>query len=972
MRQIRQANEIYINAPKLAAKMTSNKLMLLLLFTCTITLISPAVGYYHYQQQQPPNSPADLTSSQVQPQESLLSSQQLNSQVNQNINLNSNNDQEKYQQPVAHQGPMIRFLGSALNSTTIRLRWSLRNGYHFDYFDIFYGPMPDATHSFSVIKINGTSREYTFHNMQPDTEYQFEIRQHGDAMTGSGANGPKSQFKPQFAIVRTPPLNQASNRGLQDSINREIMPLGVKAEAKSNNSIQLSWTEPERPINFRNSNRVNIIRYYINPSLLNSQMQAALASAGGGANETIGITPQYHYLNVTNARDSKLIIQRLKPATEYAFAVKTAYYTPDMRKLYTQSGFSMDTVAKTFDLEPSAPKNFTIQVLPPSKNDSLSLRSVDLELNWMPPDSPNGQLKGYVILHTTDRNTADNKWDVIEANGNTTTNWYIQGLEPGHNYYFKVRAVNQKGQSPDSEIHSFFSPLLPPPVDKFNMPIPANNILLIIAICMLAILFVLALLVSKLACGSRRKPRKGSMNNNNNKNQQKSLANGALSSVQLGSGAPKLNGFATTNSSSTVAARVGTLARRRDQNNNNTSINGGGGKPDFWISAMEQQQQQADVKSNISEKSNSDLNMAMVSIRRDSPQFATTTQLAPALPEYRFASGAPVVDPQQQQLMQQLQQSHYHPGQFTGQLAFDQMDNATANALMTLSKRQQLQLQKYQIQFASTNGVPTSMASNFGTINTSMGTDQATGGLVAQAPSPHQQPPPPPPLSLEAQQQSLHGTHQSMANTRSLRLHRPTLYDPVSGSFVQSPNALNTSSGTDSSGPPNYNSHHHHNQVGGMMMSSTPTSFGNNTLQFHSHHHPHQTSTLLSRRSTNTLRSFQNSGGNQTYGQIGMNAGGVQSTFGNIQQQQQPLSGNQALGGQPPIMQSHQAVINQLNNSSYPSLPLKHVSAVRPQIMSSLEDQIEMELAEKDQQLNQQQQQQQAQPTLQSPGAIKQ
>lgn len=186
-------------------------------------------------------------------------------------------------------------------------------------------------------------------------------------------------------------------------------------------------------------------------------------------------------------------------------------------------------------------------------------------------------------------------------------------------------------------------------------------------------------------------------------------------------------------------------------------------------------------------------------------------------------------------------------------------------------------------------------------------------------------------------------------------MHQRTLYDPVSGSFVQQ---------QDNGGPPNYSSHMH---PAGMQASAAFGGNQSNTLQFHPQH---QSNTLLSRRSTNTLRSFQTSQGSSAlYGQL---AGAGQMTTGFAAPMAPPNSGAGSLQQQPQqLLQSHQAVINQLNNSTYPSLPLKHVSAVRPQIMSSLEDQIEMELAEKqsnggaDHQLSQQQQQQQHQQSAQ-------
>lgn len=923
---------------------------------------SPLEGQYRSIDQTNNNQLQIQQQQQQQPQEQYhsnqptgLSGHPLQSQQSFSPTSTTNNNPRNGQQTAISDrdaSPIFRFNAIAQNSTTVKLVWSLMSGYTADSFEIRYGPVPD--YDVYSLTLNGSARDATIGMLQPGQLYQFALRGfHGGGGSDAESNARSHSWKPQIHLVRMPAPNHHHNQKPNHLVeNGEITPLGVKAEGKSNQSIQLSWTEQDRPLNLPNSKRVNIIRYHVLSSPESSPTETTTTTTTqtpGAQNATANI--KYYYLNTTEAhnRDNRITINRLAPATEYAFAVKTAYYSPDMKKLFTSSGFSMDTSAKTFNLEPSAPRNFTIQPIASvgsatttttNTNETNTTQSnesmAQVELTWAPPESPNGQLRGYVIMLSLEPTLPDYDWTRTQVNDPNATYWFYGNLKRGINYYFKMRAVNQRGQSADSEMRLF---VLPPTakqsLDRMSAPIPANNILMMIVLCLIAILFVLFLVVSLLFCrsqgGSSKARRKSSMR----------TAGYATTNNQddTSSSGPKLNGFASTNSSSTVTGRMGTLARR-------SRLPGAGGdsssKPDFWISAMDQQQQaiaaaanNSEIKSNISDKS--DINMAaMVSIQRDSPQQYTTqtTQLAPMLPEYRFQQQVA-----EQQLMHQVQQqqSHYHTGhQFQTALGFDQMDNATASALMTLSKRQQQQLQKYQIQFASSTG--------------------GSGGAQTnqQAPSPHQEPPPPPPLNIEQQQQQqqqhqpIYGTHQHLNSTRSLRIHRPTLYDPVSGSFVQQ---------QQQDTPPNYNSHLNsmlngvHHQLQSFNNQANPiTSTGSNTLQFHNQasHHNHQTSTLLSRRSTNTLRSFsgQSGGGGGLYGQLGGQFAASPPT---------------SQGG-PHLLQSHQAVINQLNNqSSFPPLPLKHVSAVRPQVMSSLEDQIEMELAEKqaEQQNSLQQQQQQ-------------
>lgn len=879
---------------------------------------------------------------------------------------NTNNQQ---QQPQARDvDPVFRFQAISLNGTSVKLVWNLRsNAGHVDNFDIVWGPMPNGMAAYEVRNLDGSTRDYTITQLDPNVAYHFQLNYRAGNMA----------FKPHYAVIKP----KVSHNEGANQVNREIMPMGLKAQAKSNNSIQLSWIEAEKPATLQYAVRVNFIRYHVVHSTTGTT--STLGTSNSDQQPLQNNPIQYYYLNATAPPDSRIIVQKLKPATEYAFAVKTAYYSPDLKRVYTQSSFSMDTMARTFDLEPTAPRNLTLQLHQPNEREIQSGSLGQLELSWMPPESPNGQLKGYQILYAIeDSNKPDEEWRRIEASGASTNNWNLSGISHGLTYYFKIRAQNQRGYSQDSETRQFKAPVKPPPAaiiqptndhigsgigdSLINTPIPQNNILLIIIICGFLVFSILALVVGRFLCAgsssqrSRKAAARKSSNSSNLSNQQQQQqngnVNGGVGAIKTGSfdddsvsglsrnpllsnggglisaNVSKASNFATAG----LSTRMSTLARRRDNNSGSTAS--ANGKGDYWISAMgggEQGQHQLDNFSSSFANEKAQLQqdaLAAVSIQDGAQQFATT-QLASNLPEYqRFVSSG-----SEQLYGQHQQQSHYRPGHQFGVSNFDQMDSAAA--LMTLTRRQQQQLFKYSGQFiVPTMGVPTSQSRS----------------------SPNQQPPPPPPLNIEQQQHqlqhlqqhSIYGTHHGNSSTRSLRLHRPTLYDPVSGSFIQAPAA--------GEGPPNYNasSNNGHFHASTLManqqqqLAANLSSVGNsNTLQFY----PHQSSTLASRRSTNTLRSFQNATGGQQQQQViyGQLAGGQAPFFGITQQQNSFLGLSASANTQQPqkVIQSHQAVINQLNQSSNnTALPLKHVSAVRPQIMSSLDDQIELELAEKEQQ----------------------
>ena len=69
-----------------------------------------------------------------------------------------------------------------------------------------------------------------------------------------------------------------------------------------------------------------------------------------------------------------------------------------------------------------------------------------IELNWIPPREPNGDIRHYIIKYTTQDGTQQ------EINTTNNTNYYnLTGLERGQTYNIIVVAVNSAGGGGESQ-----------------------------------------------------------------------------------------------------------------------------------------------------------------------------------------------------------------------------------------------------------------------------------------------------------------------------------------------------------------------------------------------------------------------------------------------------------------------------------------------------------------------------------------
>ena len=93
--------------------------------------------------------------------------------------------------------------------------------------------------------------------------------------------------------------------------------------------------------------------------------------------------PRHQYRNST---DLNIMLDDLKPNTEYEFTVKIV-------RGPRQSPWSLVAVNKTRESAPSSPPR-DLAILPAS---SQNENSASIVLNWRPPKTPNGKVNGYLI-----------------------------------------------------------------------------------------------------------------------------------------------------------------------------------------------------------------------------------------------------------------------------------------------------------------------------------------------------------------------------------------------------------------------------------------------------------------------------------------------------------------------------------------------------------------------------------------------
>ena len=246
-------------------------------------------------------------------------------------------------------------------------------------------------------------RSFTIPDLKPTSEYVISLRAYNNIGDG----------RPIYETIRT------KEESFEDllPVAPLIPPVGLHAIVLSSSTVVLTWVDSSLPRN----QVIPDQRYYI----------VKYTPVKEGV-----VDPRHLYRNAT---DLNVMIDDLRPATEYEFAVKIV-------RGRRQSPWSLVVSNRTREAAPaSAPRDIVIR----------QAGSPDaLHLSWRPPKFTNGKINGYVIQYTTDKRADDRDW-FVEAVVGDGTKATIRSLLSDTKYYFKMSARNNKGYGPPGPTVSY-------------------------------------------------------------------------------------------------------------------------------------------------------------------------------------------------------------------------------------------------------------------------------------------------------------------------------------------------------------------------------------------------------------------------------------------------------------------------------------------------------------------------------------
>uniref|UniRef100_A0A0M3HY64 Neogenin n=1 Tax=Ascaris lumbricoides TaxID=6252 RepID=A0A0M3HY64_ASCLU len=267
------------------------------------------------------------------------------------------------------------------------------------------------------VKVAPNLRYYTITGLKPSRDYVISLRAYN--VMGNGF--------PIYETVRTTSIGAAvpPGSGIFDAhemagSSPSETPVGVRADAISSSAIRVTWTDPEMDVPY---SRQYTVRY------------SSSAESGG----------QHRYMN---ASESEVLVEALRPNTQYEFAVR-------VNAGRASSPWSMTAVNRTLPAPPSsAPRDLT--VVQPANGDPHSLT-----LNWQPPKYGNGEIEEYLIYYSDRADLPDKDWILDGVKGDRLS-ITLTNLLPRTTYFFKMQARNVKGYGPLSPVLQYV-PGAPPP-----------------------------------------------------------------------------------------------------------------------------------------------------------------------------------------------------------------------------------------------------------------------------------------------------------------------------------------------------------------------------------------------------------------------------------------------------------------------------------------------------------------------------
>lgn len=299
-----------------------------------------------------------------------------------------------------------------------------------------------------VREMDENARYFDITGLEPNNEYVISLSSRN--MVGDSP--------PVYDYVRT-----------RDDIPVETMtplevPVGLRAITMSATAIVVYWTDTMLNKNQHvTDNRQYVVRY----------------------NPLGAVRYKYH-----NTSDLNVMINDLKPNTQYEFAVKVV-------KGKRESAWSMSVL------------NSTVQSLPQSPPRDVKARVDDtttnsIYLTWSSPKHSSGLITGYSVFYTTNKSREDRDWSVQQVLGDSH-NYTIKNLLPQTTYYFKIQPRMGKVVGPFSSIVSYKTGKEPVTTEgDFTSTFLNEKMFYIIAVCFLVTIVVIVIIVLVLLC--RRKP----------------------------------------------------------------------------------------------------------------------------------------------------------------------------------------------------------------------------------------------------------------------------------------------------------------------------------------------------------------------------------------------------------------------------------------------------------------------------------
>ncbi|CAJ0569894.1 unnamed protein product, partial [Mesorhabditis spiculigera] len=252
--------------------------------------------------------------------------------------------------------------------------------------------------------VGPSALQHRIEGLHPGREYVISVRAKNNVGLGY----------PIYETVRTgsekgrSPFGNSDDGHADDGDDSTVTPIGVRAEAISASSMRIIWTDPDQ--------EAFNVKYTVKYS----------TQAEGN---------KLHY---AESSDPFVVVESLRPATEYEFSVRTSHRG-------AHSLWSMAARNRTLSSPPSsAPRDLSLSPSPSGDPHHVLLE-------WKPPKYANGELLEYLIYYT-DRSTLEDKdWRLLSIPAARNTH-SIADLLPSSTYYFKIQARNEMGYGPLSPV----------------------------------------------------------------------------------------------------------------------------------------------------------------------------------------------------------------------------------------------------------------------------------------------------------------------------------------------------------------------------------------------------------------------------------------------------------------------------------------------------------------------------------------